>query len=262
MPRPKKHRLPGRALVVLTLGTALILTVRHIRETEIFSFHQWAKRIAAPAKMVAGIQAGNWRKALLDRLADSKLLVPIREVLATAPAEPGVRTLRLHHVHTRESLTVTYKRDGLYIPAAMAQLDYFLRDWRTNTVVSMSGETLDRLWELHKELGSKKPINVISGYRSSETNALLKRIGRQVATRSEHLLGRAIDVHFPDVPLKLLRNKALAQQAGGVGYYPAGNGGFIHIDSGRVRHWPNIDETELAEILGTGSRDRDAVATF
>jgi uncharacterized protein YcbK (DUF882 family) len=80
--------------------------------------------------------------------------------------------------------------------------------------------------------------------------------------RSEHLRGRAIDVQFPDVSLKLLRNKAVAQQAGGVGYYAAGNGGFVHIDSGRVRHWPYIAKTELAEISGTGRHDREVVATF
>jgi uncharacterized protein YcbK (DUF882 family) len=249
-------------LVVLVVSTALLLICKQLSETEISLGHHWTERAAALTKMVADIQVVSWRKAVLDHPAVAKFLLPVLAVPAPKTPDQEIRTLQLHHIHTRESLTVTYKRDGRYIPAAIARLDYFLRDWRTNTVVSMSGETLDRLWELHKELGSKKPINVISGYRSSETNALLKRIGRQVATRSEHLLGRAIDVQFPDVPLKLLRNKALAQQAGGVGYYPAGNGGFIHIDSGRVRHWPNIDETELAENLDTGTRYRDAVATF
>jgi hypothetical protein len=70
----------------------------------------------------------------------------------------------------------------------MAQLDYFLRDWRANAFVSISGKTIDLLWELHQELGSKQPINVICGFRSAQTNALLNRIGRHVAARSEHLL--------------------------------------------------------------------------
>jgi hypothetical protein len=144
-----------RVLVVLAVCTSLTLTDRHIRETEILSGHYLAERAAAAAKMIAEIEVGNWPKILLDRLADARLSVLMREVPAARPIKADVRTLRLYNVHTRESLTITYKQDGHYIPAAMAQLNYFLRDWRMNTVVSMSGETIDRLWELHKELGSK-----------------------------------------------------------------------------------------------------------
>src|SRR5262249_53832544 len=73
-------------------------------------------------------------------------------------------------------------------------------------------------------------------------------------TRSQHILGRAIDLQFPDVPLERLRNSALVREAGGVGYYPGSAGGFVHIDSGRVRYWPRISKTELAEIFAaTGS---------
>jgi uncharacterized protein YcbK (DUF882 family) len=181
-------------------------------------------------------------------------------------ATTEVRALRLYNIHTGESLTVTYKRDGRYIPSAMAQLDYFLRDWRTNGFVSMSGETIDLMWELHEELGSKQPINIICGFRSAQTNALLKHIGRHVANRSEHILGRAIDLQFPDVPVERLRNSALVRRAGGVGYYPAHSGGFVHIDSGQVRHWPRISKTELAKIFAahsgfTAMRDQQAAAS-
>ena len=164
-------------------------------------------------------------------------------------AAAEVRTLQLYHVHTGESLIVTYKRDGRYISSALAQLDYFLRDWRRNGLVSMSVETIDMMWELHQELGSKQPINIICGFRSSETNALLKRRGRHVANRSQHILGRAIDMQFPDVSVERLRNSALVRQSGGVGYYPGSSGGFVHIDSGRVRHWPRITKTKIAEIF-------------
>jgi uncharacterized protein YcbK (DUF882 family) len=210
------------------------------------SGHRPAERSAAPDKILAGRQGGGQRSVLKD-LAPGNFAVSERH--GPMPADTEVRRLRLYQVHTGESLAVTYKRDGRYIPSAMAQLDYFLRDWRSNSFVSISVETIDLLWELHEELGSKQPIHVISGFRSAQTNALLKRIGRNVANRSEHILGRAIDVQFPDVPLKLLRNRALMRQAGGVGYYPAGDGGFVHIDSGRVRHWPGIGRTEIAEIF-------------
>ena len=242
----------GRALVVVAVLIALVLTCGQNGVTDIFSGRaEWRARQAVKVFVT---QVGGWKNTLLDCLADATLLIPVRAITGEA-LEPDARTLRLYHVHTRESLVVTYKRNGRYVPSAMAQLDYFLRDWRTNKYVSMSGETIDLLWELHNELGSKQPINVICGYRSAQTNALLKRIGRQVAMRSEHLSGRAIDVQFPDVPLKLLRNRALALQAGGVGYYPMSEGGFVHVDSGRVRHWRGIDRAKLAGILGIGKKE-------
>jgi uncharacterized protein YcbK (DUF882 family) len=191
--------------------------------------------------------AGIWAAIVLFGATGSRLAVAAE-----------LRSLQLYHVHTGDSLTITYKRDGHYIPSAMAQLDYFLRDWRTNGLISMSGETIDLMWELHQQLGSKVPIRIICGFRSAETNALLKRIGRHVATRSQHILGRAIDLQFPDVPLERLRNSALVRQVGGVGYYPGRKGGFVHIDSGNVRHWPWISKARLAEIFAeyTGSIDK------
>jgi uncharacterized protein YcbK (DUF882 family) len=259
----QKQRLRSRrALIVIAVWTVLILICRQNGVSDILSGQQRFEWIAGPAVKLFVTQVGSWQNALRDRLANARFLVPVRLIANPNPRDSEVRTLRLYHVHTRESLVVTYKRNGRYLPSAMAQLDHFFRDWRTNTVVSMSGETIDLLWQLHNELGSKQPINVISGFRSAQTNALLKRIGRQVATRSEHLSGRAIDVQFPDVPLKLLRNRALAHQAGGVGYYPNGKGGFVHLDSGRVRHWPDIGRTDLAEILGIGKSDRDGVVGF
>ena len=178
---------------------------------------------------VAGMN-GAWRHRAVAGIWAAIALIGITGCQIAAAAE--LRSLQLYHVHTGDSLTITYKRDGQYIPSAMAQLDYFLRDWRTNGLISMSGETIDLMWELHQELGSKAPIRIICGFRSAETNALLKRIGRHVATRSQHILGRAIDLEFPDVPLERLRNSALVRQAGGVGYYPGRKGGFVHIDLG------------------------------
>ncbi|MET0483481.1 MAG: DUF882 domain-containing protein [Aestuariivirgaceae bacterium] len=182
-------------------------------------------------------------------------------------AAAEVRTISLYHVHTRESLTITYKKDGRYIPSAMAQINYLLRDWRKNRPTTMSPETIDLMWELHEDLGSKQPIRIICGFRSAETNAMLKKIGRHVARQSQHITGKAIDMYFPDVPLERVRNSALVRQIGGVGYYPASGGGFIHVDSGHVRHWPRISPTKLAQIYGeyartVGARSRLGASSF
>jgi uncharacterized protein YcbK (DUF882 family) len=171
-----------------------------------------------------------------------------------SPAVSGgeTRTLSLYQVHTKESITITYMKNGKYVPSAMKKLNYFLRDWRRNEAITISPRTIDLMWELHADLGSRAPIHIISGYRSPKTNAFLKKIGRNVARKSQHMIGHAIDLYFPDVPTVKVRNSALVRQVGGVGYYRSGGGptGFVHIDSGRVRHWgPAISQAQMAKIM-------------
>ncbi len=167
-----------------------------------------------------------------------------------ASAGGETRTLSLYHVHTQESLTITYKVDGRYIPSALEKINYLLRDWRRNEVIRIDPKTIDLMWELHADLGSTAPVHIICGYRSPTTNAFLKRIGRNVARKSQHMVGKAIDLYFPDIPISKLRNSALVRQVGGVGYYPSsGTSGFVHIDSGKVRMWPRVAPTQLAKIF-------------
>ena len=169
---------------------------------------------------------------------------------SSAAVAGEVRTLSLYQVHTKESLTVTYKKNGRYIPSAMKKINYMLRDWRRNATTKMDPKAIDLMWELHADLRSKKPIHIISGYRSAKTNAMLKRIGRRVARRSRHIKGQAIDMYFPDVPISRVRGSALVRKVGGVGYYPrSGKHGFVHIDTGTVRHWPRVSKTRMAKIL-------------
>jgi uncharacterized protein YcbK (DUF882 family) len=170
------------------------------------------------------------------------------------PAVSGgeTRTISLYQIHTKESLTITYMKNGKYIPSAMKKINYILRDWRRNEVIAISPKTIDLLWELHADLGSKRPIHIVSGYRSPKTNAFLKKVGRNVARKSQHMVGKAVDIYFPDVPTERMRNSALVRQVGGVGYYRSGGGptGFLHIDSGRVRHWgPAISQKQMARIM-------------
>jgi uncharacterized protein YcbK (DUF882 family) len=158
------------------------------------------------------------------------------------------RTISLFHVHTKESLTITYKVNGRYVPSAMKKINYLMRDWRRNSVITIDPKTIDLMWELHADLGSRQPVHVICGYRSAKTNGFLKRIGRGVARKSQHVRGKAIDMFFPDVSTEKVRNSALVRRVGGVGYY-RGRNGFVHIDSGNVRHWPRISQRQLAGIF-------------
>src|SRR6476620_2046348 len=171
------------------------------------------RRIALSTALAAALSAGAW------------FALPY-----AVSAGGETRTLSLYHVHTGESLTVTYKVDGRYIPSALDKINHLLRDWRRNEVIRIDPKTIDLMWELHADLGSVQPVHIICGYRSPTTNAFLKRIGRNVAKKSQHMVGKAIDLYFPDVSIEKIRDSALVRQVGGVGYYRGPNG-FVHIDS-------------------------------
>jgi uncharacterized protein YcbK (DUF882 family) len=171
---------------------------------------------------------------------------------AGATATGDTRTLTIYNIHTKETITVTYKRDGKYDETALARLNTFMRDWRANKETKMDPELIDHIWTLHKELGSQVPVHLICGYRTASTNETLRRHGGGQAKRSQHILGKAADITFPDVPVKVLRNSALVWEWGGVGYYPTSGVPFVHVDTGRVRMWPRIPRLELAALFPSG----------
>jgi uncharacterized protein YcbK (DUF882 family) len=167
---------------------------------------------------------------------------------STARAE--TRTISLHHVHTKESLTVTYRRNGLYDEEALSKINHLLRDWREQEPIKMDPHLIDLLWEVHREVGAKEPISIICGYRSEETNTMLRRRSNGVAKFSQHMAGRAIDFFIPGVALTDIQAAGLRAQRGGVGIYPSSH--FVHMDTGSVRHWPRMPEAQLAKVMAKG----------
>ena len=169
-----------------------------------------------------------------------------------ASALGETRTLSLYEIHTKETLTVTFKRDGKYDQEALKKLNHFMRDWRRDEETNMDPALIDLIWTLHKQLGSHEPVHLISGYRSAATNASLRKKGGGQAKKSQHIQGRAADIHFPDVAVKTLRNSALVHEVGGVGYYPTSGIPFVHVDTGHTRMWPRIPRLELAALFPDG----------
>ena len=162
------------------------------------------------------------------------------------------RTLHLYNTHTHETLKVTYKRNGRFIPSALRELNRFLRDWRRNEIVKMDPNLFDLLWTVYKQSRARKPIHVVSGYRSPATNNMLRRRGRGVAKFSQHTRGRAIDFHLPGVPMSRVRAAGLRMEVGGVGYYPSARKPFVHLDTGSVRHWPRMSRKQLSRVFPRG----------
>jgi len=171
---------------------------------------------------------------------------------ASGAAAEAERTLSLYNIHTKETLTTTFKKGGKYVSEEMQKINWILRDWRRDEPTTMEPQLIDLLWEVHTELGSKEPIHIISGYRSKNTNEMLRRTVGGQASQSRHILGKAADVHFPDIPLKLLRYSALIREKGGVGFYPTSNIPFVHMDIDRVRTWPKLPRAELALLFPGG----------
>lgn len=169
--------------------------------------------------------------------ASSADLQPVRMFSAqpTPLTEPEVRKVSLYNLHTLESAEIVYKEKGQIIPDALAQVNMVLRDYRNNEIKQMDVALLDLLDELSRKLEINVPFNVISGYRSPQTNAMLHERSSGVAKRSLHMEGKAIDIRVPNVALTHLRNVAKEMGRGGVGFYASDN--FVHVDTGRVRYW-------------------------
>ena len=157
------------------------------------------------------------------------LSAPARASLA------GARELMLHNTHTQERIDLVYAVQARYVPEALGSLNHFLRDHYTGDIGRIDPRLFDLLHDIRRVLGSAQPFEVISGYRCPATNRRLRATGGGVAQHSLHMEGRAIDVRLPGVALANLRDAALSLRAGGVGFYPREQ--FVHVDTGRVRHW-------------------------
>jgi len=153
--------------------------------------------------------------------------------LASALMRP--RTVRFVHTHTGEALTANYFDGADYDVACLGKVNYLLRDFRTGESHSIDPALLDILYDLQSLADRDTPFEVISGYRSAATNAMLHHISSGVAEHSQHLLGKAIDVRLSGYPTIALGRHARELARGGVGFYPASD--FVHVDTGAVRFW-------------------------
>lgn len=172
--------------------------------------------------------------------------------LESVIANGDTRTIALHHLHTGEDLVITYKRDGKFDEAALEKLNWLLRDWRVEQPIKMDPHLFDLIWEVNREIGGKEPIQIVCGYRSPSTNAMLRASSRGVAQFSQHMLGKAMDFYIPGVELSQLRDIGLRLQRGGVGFYPTSGWPFVHLDTGNVRHWPTVTREYLARLFPDG----------
>jgi uncharacterized protein YcbK (DUF882 family) len=176
------------------------------------------------------------RKPIRSRLyRDDALVLDSHEERQYFARRIPSKMISLQNPHTGDRLRLTYFERGLYIEDALQEIDYVLRDYHTGDVHPIDPALLDQLYDLKLRLGVSRPFNIISGYRSPETNANLRRHSDGVAKHSLHMQGRAVDIRLDGYDASTIRDAALSMERGGVGYYSASN--FVHLDTGDVRTW-------------------------
>jgi uncharacterized protein YcbK (DUF882 family) len=188
----------------------------------------------------------NWtrRRWIKTALAGSTGLVLAKfagaaETAATDEAEaakPVERSLELFNTHTGETLRAVYKKGSEFDPEVLARFDHLLRDHRNDQSHEIDPRLFDQLSDLAQNAHCDPVYEIISGYRSPESNDKMSaRPGSGVAKKSLHMQGRALDVRLKHCDCAKLRDLALAAKQGGVGYYPRSD--FVHIDTGAFRTW-------------------------
>jgi uncharacterized protein YcbK (DUF882 family) len=193
-----------------------------------------ASALAARAKRPVQGEHSRWPTGArhVERVADVSNVGRLGDKDAAATLEKSVG---FYNINTGEQLRTVYWCHGAYLPSALQEVNYLLRDYHANEVKPIDPPLLDILYAMSKLLDTNEPYQVFSGYRSPATNAKLRRHNRAVAVHSLHIEGKAVDIRLPGRDLVLVRRAALALQAGGVGYYPGRN--FLHVDTGPVRAW-------------------------
>jgi len=190
--------------------------------------------MGAPSKVSKFL---GYLSALLFLIVPSGPGAQLHALSSRASADQGQgHLLLLYNTHTGERLNVVYRQGEQYIPAALAELDYFLRDHRTAEVRHFDPRLYDILSDLTASVGHPDAeIDIVCGYRTPSTNESLRARTAGVAKNSLHIQAQAIDLRMPGIDTLTLRRAALALARGGVGYYPHSD--FIHVDIGRVRQW-------------------------
>ena len=174
------------------------------------------------------------RRRFLNLIALS-LPIAFSPALAFAIPSNSKRQLDFYHTHTGEKLAVTYHDGKQYIPEALTEINQFMGDFRTGESFPIDRNLLAILQQIKVITGSTQPFEIISAYRSPQTNARLRNNSNGVAKYSLHMLGKAVDVRLRNTDTNKLRKLAIAMKSGGVGYYAKSD--FVHLDTGRVRYW-------------------------
>ena len=178
------------------------------------------------------------RRAAVFGLAAAALAAGAPRALAAPSILTGagdVRTIRLQNPRTGDKVSTVYWIEGDYVPEALAEIDYLMRDWRVDRIKPISTKVIDIMAAAHRLMETSEPYTVYSGYRTPETNRLLRSRSRGVARNSYHTRAMAADLHLESRSVRQMAAAAERIAGGGVGRYSRSD--FVHMDCGPVRSW-------------------------
>ena len=181
--------------------------------------------------------AGISRRALLGAFAATTLTAAptFSNAAGFLRGAGDIRRIKMFNPRSGERIDMIYWIEGDYIRDAVKEVNYFMRDWRNNKVMNIDLRTIDIMAAAHNLLDVNEPYMLLSGYRSPETNAMLRRRSSGVAKNSRHMRGEAADLRLASRSVSQMARAAAACRAGGVGRYSRSN--FVHMDCGPVRSW-------------------------
>ena len=187
--------------------------------------------------MTTSSSKGVTRRGLLKAFAATTLVAAptYSNAFGLLRGAGDIRRIRMHSGRTGEKLDTIYWIEGEYIPEALAEINAFMRDWRTNAVIKFDNRTVDILAASHRLLDADTPYLLLSGYRSPQTNSMLRSKSKAVARNSLHMKGQAADIRLEGRSVGQISKAAVSCSAGGVGKYSGSN--FVHMDCGPVRVW-------------------------
>ncbi|MDR0809365.1 MAG: DUF882 domain-containing protein [Gemmobacter sp.] len=187
--------------------------------------------------MTNSAQTGITRRGLLGVFAATAVVAAptYSNAFGLLRGAGDIRRIRMYSGRTGESLDTIYWVEGKYIKEVLKEINYFMRDWRTDDAVSMDARTLDIMAASHRLMDVSEPYMLLSGYRSPKTNAMLRSHSRGVARNSLHMKGQAADLRLKSRSVGQMARAAESCASGGVGRYSGSN--FVHMDCGPVRHW-------------------------
>lgn len=217
-----------------------------------------ASQIALPAAPLAGAPLTQADQSPTVQASDPLFRDAVQRAVPDVPAvyDTEPYRLRLHNLHTLEDIDLVYRIGDNYLPESVARLNYFLRDYNTQDRTSYDPREFDLLHDVLIRLGRPDAtIDIVCGYRTQETNEMLRARSQGVAEHSQHILGHAIDIQVPGSSTLQIRNAALSLNEGGVGYYPTTH--FVHVDVGAIRTWTYSPHHHLRRAAARRHSSRD-----
>ncbi len=180
---------------------------------------------------------GFTRRGLLSAFAATALVAAPAYTAAAGYLKGAgdIRRLRLYSGRTGESIDTIYWVEGEYIPEVLKEINHFMRDWRNAKTFKMDPRNFDVMAAAHRLMDVNEPYMLLSGYRSPETNAMLRSKSSGVARNSLHMKGQAADLRLKSRSVGQMARAAKTCSGGGVGTYSRSN--FVHMACGPVRTW-------------------------